>query len=200
MKHEPKKEGGARRALLLAANRISRTQGVAAMTLEAVAKEAGVSKGGLLYHFPSKDALIEGLLQLAVESFDELMEEELKKEPEGTPGRWTRALIHASLNNYGEEQVFSNLGLIEAAATNPELLAGVRQHYQGWYEKVVNDGLDPALAMIIYLATDGYWMSCLLQMSPTEFVDTEALRERLLELAQPPTRPAQKSAKGKSKK
>ncbi|MCK9793150.1 TetR/AcrR family transcriptional regulator [Isoptericola sp. 4D.3] len=31
-------------------------------TLEAVADRAGVSKGGLLYHFPSKDALVDGLL------------------------------------------------------------------------------------------------------------------------------------------
>lgn len=32
-----------------------------AATLDAVAKHAGVSKGGLLYHFPSKAALIDGL-------------------------------------------------------------------------------------------------------------------------------------------
>jgi AcrR family transcriptional regulator len=30
-------------------------------TLEAVARRAGVSKGGLLYHFPSKDRLVDGL-------------------------------------------------------------------------------------------------------------------------------------------
>jgi AcrR family transcriptional regulator len=32
-------------------------------TLDAVAERAGVSKGGLLYHFPSKDALVEGVVQ-----------------------------------------------------------------------------------------------------------------------------------------
>lgn len=36
--------------------------GERAATLEAVADRAGVSKGGLLYHFPSKDALVDGLL------------------------------------------------------------------------------------------------------------------------------------------
>ena len=36
--------------------------GAAAATLDAVAAAAGVSKGGLLYHFASKDALAEGLL------------------------------------------------------------------------------------------------------------------------------------------
>ncbi len=37
--------------------------GERAATLEAVAAEAGVSKGGLLYHFGSKDALVDGLAQ-----------------------------------------------------------------------------------------------------------------------------------------
>ena len=36
--------------------------GTAAATLDAVAAAAGVSKGGLLYHFASKDALAAGLL------------------------------------------------------------------------------------------------------------------------------------------
>jgi AcrR family transcriptional regulator len=37
--------------------------GSTSITLEAVAAEAGVSKGGLLYHFPSKAAMYLGLLQ-----------------------------------------------------------------------------------------------------------------------------------------
>lgn len=38
------------------------TEGERAATLDAIAQLAGVSKGGLLYHFASKDALVEGLL------------------------------------------------------------------------------------------------------------------------------------------
>lgn len=45
-------------------------------TLEAVAARAGVSKGGLLYHFPSKDQLAEGLcdrlVALAAEDVEEM--------------------------------------------------------------------------------------------------------------------------------
>lgn len=37
-------------------------EGERAATLDAIAQLAGVSKGGLLYHFASKDALVEGLL------------------------------------------------------------------------------------------------------------------------------------------
>ena len=37
--------------------------GTSAVTLEAIAARAGVSKGGLLYHFPSKAAVIDGLAE-----------------------------------------------------------------------------------------------------------------------------------------
>jgi AcrR family transcriptional regulator len=49
--------------LLETATRLVLDEGAVRVTLEAVAKTAGVSKGGLLYHFPSKDALVEGLVE-----------------------------------------------------------------------------------------------------------------------------------------
>ncbi|WP_371362004.1 hypothetical protein SRRS_32680 [Sporomusa rhizae] len=43
--------------ILRAAAEIINVEGVFSLTLEAVAKKAGISKGGLLYHFPTKDDL-----------------------------------------------------------------------------------------------------------------------------------------------
>jgi len=39
------------------------SEGERAATLDAVAARAEVSKGGLLYHFPNREALITGLLE-----------------------------------------------------------------------------------------------------------------------------------------
>src|SRR5579863_7688143 len=47
-----------REEILDAARRVLIRSGVAATTLEAVAQEAGMSKTGLYYYFPSKDALL----------------------------------------------------------------------------------------------------------------------------------------------
>src|SRR3712207_9422759 len=44
---------------LEAAERVVARDGVARLSLDAVAGNADVSKGGLLYHFPNKDALID---------------------------------------------------------------------------------------------------------------------------------------------
>src|SRR5690349_24403737 len=47
-----------REEILEAARKVLLRSGIAAMTLEAVASEAGMSKTGLYYYFPSKDALV----------------------------------------------------------------------------------------------------------------------------------------------
>ncbi len=44
-------------------------EGVEKLTLEAVAKKAGISKGGLLYHFPTKDELILGMVEQLSSNF-----------------------------------------------------------------------------------------------------------------------------------
>ena len=44
--------------------------GPAALVLDAVARDAGVSKGGLLYHFPSKTALVDGLVERMLDGFE----------------------------------------------------------------------------------------------------------------------------------
>lgn len=44
---------------------IAGRDGIAALSLNAVAREAGVSKGGLLHHFPNKQALIFALVRPA---------------------------------------------------------------------------------------------------------------------------------------
>ncbi|HLT66732.1 MAG TPA: TetR/AcrR family transcriptional regulator [Microbacterium sp.] len=53
----------ARERVLDAFEQILLDEGERAATMDATARAAGVSKGGLLYHFASKDALAEGLLQ-----------------------------------------------------------------------------------------------------------------------------------------
>lgn len=56
-----------REEILDAARVVLLRSGAAAMTLDAVAKEAGMSKTGLYYYFPSKDALVFELVFGALE-------------------------------------------------------------------------------------------------------------------------------------
>ena len=58
-----KSRSDARERILDAALAVADRVGAAHLTLDAVATEAGVSKGGLLYHFASKDLLLKGVVE-----------------------------------------------------------------------------------------------------------------------------------------
>ncbi|MDR8732134.1 HTH-type transcriptional regulator MtrR [Burkholderia pseudomultivorans] len=58
-----------RAQLLAAASDIATQQGVAALTLDAVAERAGVTKGALQYHFANKQGLLDALFGQATERF-----------------------------------------------------------------------------------------------------------------------------------
>ena len=62
-----------REGLLDAADRVIAKGGVTSLTIDAVAREAGVSKGGVLYSFGTKDALIEAMLERAGASYEGLV-------------------------------------------------------------------------------------------------------------------------------
>ena len=67
-------------------------QGERSATLENVAAAAGLSKGGLLYHFASKEALLEALLGRMSDFIQGEFEHCVKAQAEG-PGRVARAMI-----------------------------------------------------------------------------------------------------------
>lgn len=50
-----------REEILDAAFEVIRDDGIAAVTFDSVAEAAGLTKGGLVYHFPSKEALLVAL-------------------------------------------------------------------------------------------------------------------------------------------
>ena len=66
--------GPARERILEAAERVVAEIGAARLTLDVVAQAAGVSKGGLLYHFPSKESLLGALAQRYVHSMEQCIE------------------------------------------------------------------------------------------------------------------------------
>jgi AcrR family transcriptional regulator len=68
--------------ILDAAEELVCTRGIAGFTLDGVAQAAGVSKGGLLYHFGSKDSLISGTQRrMASRMADTLREAKAGSEP-----------------------------------------------------------------------------------------------------------------------
>lgn len=164
--------------LLQATARVLTRDGFSALTLEAVAKEAGVSKGGLLYHFPHKNSLISALIQRHIELFELAHQQALKQQPQG-PGRWTRAYIQASLQGEDAEQAEISTGLIAAVATDPTLLQPLQERYTQWINQLENDGIPPVDAQLIRLAVDGIWLCNLIGLAPPSAECLAQLETRL---------------------
>ncbi len=168
-----------REAILKAANQVVMEGGVARLTLEAVAQAAGVSKGGLLYHFPSKDALVKGMIEFLNVAFNASIRQAYEADRGPARGRWLRSFIRAT---FSSEQVGIGAGLLAAVALNPALLEPNRTNYQTWQQQIEADGIDPATATIIRLAVDGLFFSELLDFAPPQQSLRETVLNRLLEM------------------
>lgn len=160
-----------------AAERLVAREGVSRLTLDAVAEEAGVSKGGLLYHFPSKGTLVSAMVLRWADGFERDIEERL--EGDSGAGSWVRAYAGATFEP-GEaqpQQPRELVALLAAVATDPALLEPLRERCERWQERVEADGLDPALATLLRLAADGLWFADLFGLAPP----AGELRGRVLE-------------------
>lgn len=171
----PKSGETTRQALLDAANRIVQERGVEHLTLELTAQEAGISKGGLLYHFPNKEALIKGMIRYYLDRFTADFNASAQQEAPSAPGRWTRAYLHTTSEDNQRNPRMSS-GLLAAVATDPALLAPMQQTFGKWVELLERDGIDPATAQIIRLAVDGLWMVELFGLAPP----APEMREKIL--------------------
>lgn len=172
-----------RQTIVEAACRVILTNGVANLTLEAVAKEAGVSKGGLLYHFPSKEALVQGLVEKLDQDFsDEVDRQAAQEKNSGKAGSWLRAYVRASVTT-DQPSYDISAGLLAAFATNPAMLEVFRESFGRWQNQAEQDGIDPALATIIRLAADGLWLADLFGFAPPSGALREAVLAKLFELS-----------------
>lgn len=175
-----------RERLLDAADQIVARDGVANFTLEAVAREAGVSKGGLLYHFPSKSALIAAIIERLGQRREREQDQALAKEPDpACPGAFTRAYLLSRIDLPDPEHRPLLTALLAAVATDPNYLEPLVQRVSQWQARLENDGIDPACATIVRLAIDGWCLGALLGAP----VPTGALRQKVLDKLIELTRP-----------
>lgn len=163
--------------VLLSAASIVKKQGVERLTLEAVAKKAGISKGGLLYHFPNKELLLEGMVKYMAGDFVHSLQERINSSSHDR-GKWSRAYIQQTVEDINKDNGISE-ALIVAMFANPELLLEMQTHYAQWQQNFVQDGIDPVQATMVRLIADGLWFSEVFGLGKID----EALRNQILEKA-----------------
>jgi AcrR family transcriptional regulator len=173
----PKKRGrpSAREKIVGAALKLIKDVGVPALTLDAVAERAGVSKGGLLYHFPFKEALLTAANETIVERLLAAREAEASQLPD-VPGRALRAYVLASANNRaGNDEIASRL--LTAGAALKTTTDPIRRYWQERFQQLSAD-IGFEAAALVHVATEGLWFMEMLGLSP--FADEE--RERIVDM------------------
>lgn len=160
--------------------RVIAEDGAPKLTLAQVAAAAGVSKGGLLHHYPSKDALLKGLLEREAARFREAVARQQEILGDG-PGAKTRALIEASFETEACGQGLL-LSLLATVFERPELLNAFRADWVSYRQSFLNDGLPEAQAILVQLALDGLYFADVLGLEPPTGKLRDDLRQTLLSL------------------
>ncbi|GAA1983433.1 TetR/AcrR family transcriptional regulator [Isoptericola halotolerans] len=142
----------ARAKVLHAFAEILVTSGERSATLEAVAESAGVSKGGLLYHFPTRDALVDGLVQ----HLHELIAADvatMKAAPEGP----VAYLLRSSLDVGGELDLAFRAVSQLAQGSAPHARSALDTAHDTWTEAIAVEVEDAPTAHAIMLISDGLY-------------------------------------------
>ncbi|MCW2881027.1 MAG: putative transcriptional regulator, TetR family [Sphaerisporangium sp.] len=160
-----------------AAERLLADQGAQCLTLSAVAERAGVSKGGLLYHFNTKEALIKGMIERLIADFDELVASQ-------SESSYTRAYLAATFAAIRSARL-RRWAVVTGAAGDPGLLAPLREAMARWHREGMDTEADPMAAQIVRLACEGLWEVVTHDPGFYEDAHYEELHSRLRALASP---------------
>ena len=164
--------------ILDAAARIVEREGAAHLTIDAVAEEAGLSKGGVLYHFRTKHALLSGMLERLLTEF-----EQRREDLESAGASPLVAWIRAEHDQTASERAMA-LALLANAAEDPSLLLPARSSVEATFEQFRSEGADADLNLILLFAVEGRRFLDMLGLLPLDDVELERLHERMISLAE----------------
>jgi AcrR family transcriptional regulator len=159
-KHEQagggKKRGrpSSRERILKAASELVHEVGANNISLDAVAERAGISKGGLLYNFPTKVELLRAIVANHVERL-EAQVAEAKTHHAGSSNALIHAVIESSCLAGAAGRAAKPTGILAAIAQDPQLLDPVREHVRRLMHEIRRTSRNPDRALIALLALEG---------------------------------------------
>ncbi len=149
-----------RERLLEAAAALANEQGAGHISLDAVAERAGVSKGGLLYHFPSKAALMRACVEFFVQDFEAQIEARIAN------GKVSllAAVTALAMEQFSKKAKVSG-GVLAAMAEDPDFLLPIREFNRRLLDRLLAETDDPQRTLLVFLALEGLRSSHLYDMN-----------------------------------
>ena len=175
-----------RESILAAAESVVLKHGAAHLTLQAVARKAGVSKGGLLYHFPNKQTLLEGMIARRVEQCSEDRRRAEARFPRDKAAL-LKAIVESGLDDDDPSRQI-NAASLAAIANDQSLLGPVTEHNKRLFKELAAfKNFDRA--GVVVLAVHGLWLMETLQASPLTHRQRAGIRKELFSLAESAANP-----------
>lgn len=142
-----------RDGLLDVAEELVREQGGSALTIGALAKAAGISKGGVQYSFASRDDLVRSLIDRWTSQFDAMLDETATHDPVD----FIRSYIAATRTS--QQAMDAKIaGLMVSYLENPEHLRETRDWYRGIFDRLAGASPDAQATRVVFLAVEGLFL------------------------------------------
>ena len=145
------RKANSREKILAAAADVAREAGPGSLSLEAVASRAGVSKGGLLYNFPTKAKLMQGLVENYLRDFRKALE---ARASEARHESVLSAYIKLSTDDC-ERPKPSASWMFSAIAEDPDFLTPIKAFKHQLLERLKGETSDLGSLLICFVAIEG---------------------------------------------
>ncbi len=174
--------------VLDAAQALMTRDGVGSLTMDRVAQEAGVSKGGVLHHFRSKKALVNAIalrklkhLQADVDAAQRLRA--------GDPQAILHGMIDHARATYCGDDNFSR-PLLVAAVEHSESMAEFQAMFSEIFDEVRRDTAAPDRASALLFAAIGIQVCRTLGFAPLDPRQADGVFQAIAEMAEALPTPA----------
>ncbi|GAB2883721.1 TetR/AcrR family transcriptional regulator [Microbulbifer echini] len=164
-------------AIVRAAEEVVREKGARKLTLDAVAAQCGLSKGGLIHHFRTKQSLLKAMLESAI------AREDAGAAACATAGGNLVVSRLSSIFELMEDDEGLPRSLIAAVAEDPALLEPVKVKEAQLRNEISSSYNDPELAQLLILAAQGMFFGRVLGVMEQGDPMLDRLRERLFTLS-----------------
>ena len=169
-----------RNAAIQAALTIISRDGPGRLTLDAIALESGISKGGVMHHFRTKQAVLKALLEHQISHFENFFQDYMA----GPGSMQAEAHLSAEILTLraaiGQPQSIA-LALVAALAEEPGLMSIVREADAKKIASIKAEAKDPDLAVLRWAAAWGLMLTAMLGFCPLPEEERDRLFVRLLD-------------------
>lgn len=161
--------------------KIALNEGVQGITVQSVSSGAGVTKGGFMHHFPTKNALLISAFEKTLAALDKEIDQIMGNDPQ-QEGSFSRAYIETAFS-FAWENSSPSRSTVGALALGDSAL---RVRWNDWYlsrmqqHAASDSGESLAIARF---AADGVWLAALCDLPTAHLM---LLREKLLAMTYTP--------------